>query len=187
MSASQGPLEGQPPPREPTGGLPPYPGVRGHSRRRGSSGRFQHAVEILWGGMLVALICVGVLLALSWVQSQGAVATVRAQATAIRDGNVESAYDLFSNEYRAAMSLPMFRRWLQRQPPLAAIQNLRIWGRSAWRDTAVLWGSFQDDLGQSYPVRYSLIRENGDWRVDSFQVQADVPETLPNTEHFNYI
>jgi len=187
VSSWQGSLGDQPQNHESAGRLPAYPGWRGRSRGRGPDGRFQHAAEILWGGMIVALICVGALLALSWIQSQGAVAIVRAQATAIRDGNLESAYDLFTDDYRASMSLPMFRRWLRRQPPLAAIQNLRIWGRSVWRGTAILRGSFQDDLGHSYPVRYSLIRENGDWRIESFQVRADVPETLPNTEHFNYI
>jgi len=168
------------------GQLPAYPGSR-RRRGRGAAGRFQHAAEILWGGTIVALVCVAAIMAFSWIQSQGAVAIVRAQATAIREGNLESAYDLFSDEYRASMSLPMFRRWLRRQPPLAAIQNVRLWGRMVRNGTAVLWGSFQDDLGHSYPVRYALIRENGDWRIDSLQVRADVPETLPNTEHFHYI
>jgi len=168
-------------------GLPAYPGGSSRRRRRRSGGRLQHAVEILWGGMIVALISVGCLLAISWIQSQGAVATVRAQATAIREGQLETAYDLFSEDYRSAMSLPMFRRWLRRQQPLSGIQNLHIWGRSVWRGTAILWGSFQDDLGQRYPVRYSLVRENGDWRINSFQVRAEVPEALPNSGRFHYI
>jgi len=137
--------------------------------------------------MIVALISVAGLLALSWIQSQGAVAIVREQAVAIRQGQLERAYDLFSSSYRTGMSLPMFQRWLRRQPTLSGIQNLRIWGRSVWRGTAILWGSFQDDLGHTYPVRYSLVRENGDWRIDSFQVRAEVPESLPNTERFHYI
>jgi hypothetical protein len=144
-------------------------------------------MEILWGGILVAVISVAAVLALSWIQSQGAVAIVRAQATAIRDGNFEGAYNLFSDDYRAVMSLPMFRQWLRNQFPLATFQSLRIRGRSVWRGTAILRGSFQDDLGHSYPVRYSLVRENGNWRIDSVQVQSDVPESLPNTQHFNYI
>ena len=183
----QGPVRGQRQDGAMQDSLPAYPRSVGRRRRRGSAVRFRHAVEILWAGMIVALVCVAALLALSWIQSQGAVAIVRAQAVAIREGKLESAYDLFSDDYRASMSLSMFRRWLRRQPPLAGIHNLQIWGRSVWRGTAILWGSFQDDLGHSYPVRYSLIRENGDWRIDSFQVRADVPETLPNTEHFHYI
>jgi hypothetical protein len=167
-------------------GLPPYPGF---SRRKGTrAGRsLEHAAQVLWGGMLVALICVAGLMALSWIQSQGAVALVRAQAEAIRDGNLESAYDMFSNDYRSSISLPMFRRWLRRQPTFSEIKDLRIWGRSAWRGAAILWGSFQDGLGRSYPVRYSLIRENGNWRIDDVQVRSENRETLPNTGQFHYI
>jgi hypothetical protein len=85
------------------------------------------------------------------------------------------------------MTLPMFRRWLRRQQPLAEIRDLRIWRRSVRGGTVDLWGSLEDGLGHVFPVRYSLIRENGDWRVDSMQVQSAVPESLPNAQRFLYI
>jgi hypothetical protein len=167
--------------------LPPHPSVKFRRRGRRRGGRLQYAFEILWAGMIVAVVCSAGMVALSWLQSQGAVAVVRQQASEIRAGKLDQAYGLFSSEYRSAMTLPMFRRWLRRQPALAGIQNLHIWGRWAGSGTAVLSGSFQDDFGHSYPVRYSLIRENGDWRIDSFQVREEVPESLPNIERFHYI
>ena len=112
---------------------------------------------------------------------------VRQQVTALREGNVEKAYQMFSEEYRAGMTLPMFRRWFRRQPSLATIQDVRIWRRSVRGGSVDLWGSFEDGGGHTYPVRYSLIRENGDWRVDSMQMQAVVPESLPKSERFLYI
>jgi hypothetical protein len=121
------------------------------------------------------------------MQAQGAVSVVREQATFLREGQVEKAYEMFSEEYRSGMPLPMFRRWLRRQPPLAGIQDLRIWSRQVSRGTAVLWGSFEDGLGHTYPVRYSLIRENGGWRVDSLQVRAEEPGSLSNSQRFLYI
>ena len=168
-------------------GFPNSTRARSGRGGRRSSRRFRKAFGVLGAGIVVAIACVAILLAIAWIQSQGAVEVVKAQAAAIRDGKVEQAYALFSSEYRSGMSLPMFRRWLRRQEPLTSIQGLRIWGRSVWKGTAILWGSFQDDLGHSYPVRYLVIRENGDWRVDSFQLRATVPNSLPNTERFNYI
>ena len=137
--------------------------------------------------MLVALACVASILAISWFQSNEAVQVVQEQAEAIREGRVERAYALFSNEYREGMSLSVFRRWLRRQDHLNAIQELRIWGRLVSRGTATLWGSFEDDSGHTYPVRYQLIREDGDWRIDSFQLRGVAPESLPKTERFHYI
>ena len=137
--------------------------------------------------MLVALACLASMLTISWLQSNGAVQVVREQAEAIREGRVEKAYELLSSEYREGMSLAMFRRWLRRQDHLSDMQELRIWGRLVSRGTATLWGSFDDDLGHSYPVRYILIREDGDWRIDSFQLRGVAPESLPNTQRFHYI
>jgi hypothetical protein len=137
--------------------------------------------------MLVALACVASILAISWFQSNAAVQVVQEQARAIRDGRVERAYALFSSEYREGMSLGVFRRWLGRQDHLTSIRELRIWGRLVARGTATLWGSFEDGLGRSYPVRYELIQEDGGWRIDSFQLRGVVPESLSNTERFHYI
>jgi hypothetical protein len=137
--------------------------------------------------MVVALVCVTIILGIAWIQSQAAVEVVRIQAEAIRQGRVEDAYSLFSSEYRAGISLGTFRRWLNRQTHLATHHGIRIWGRSVWRGVAVLWGSFQDDQGRSYPIRYQLVREDGSWRVDNLRVQDMVPDSLSDAERFNYI
>lgn len=149
--------------------------------------RVREGIGVLGVGVLVAITCVVGLMGVSWIQAQGAVGVVRAQAAAIRVGDLDHAYAFFSSSYRSDMSLPMFRRWLRKQEPLARIHDLSIWGRSVWRGTAILRGSFEDDEGHSYPVRYSLVRENGTWRIDGLQVPSGVPESLPNDERFLYI
>lgn len=148
------------------------------------SDRLRRASRVFGVGLLVVASSISCLLAVSWVRSRGAVEVVEAQVEAIRIGKVEEAYTFFSTEYQAGVSLPMFRRWLRRQRPLGKVQRLQFWGRSVWGDTAVLWGSFQDDLGHSYPVRYLLIRENGSWRIDGFHLSAEIPDPYPNTTRF---
>ncbi|OFV98790.1 MAG: hypothetical protein A3H28_01455 [Acidobacteria bacterium RIFCSPLOWO2_02_FULL_61_28] len=154
------------------------PAVR--SRRYG--GRARRALGVLASAVLIAMASVAFLIGLSWVRSQGAVNAVQAQVQAIRDGKVEEAYTLFSRSYQEGMSLPMFRRWLRRQKRLANVQHLQFWGRSAWRGTALLWGSFEDNLGHSYPVRYLLVQEGGAWRIDRFQLSAELPDPAPQNE-----
>ena len=150
------------------------------SRRYG--GRARRALGVLAAAVLIAMASVAFLIGLSWVRSQGAVNAVQAQVQAIRDGKVEEAYTLFSRSYQEGMSLPMFRRWLRRQKRLANVQHLQFWGRSAWRGTALLWGSFEDNLGHSYPVRYLLVQEEGAWRIDRFQLSAELPDPAPQNE-----
>lgn len=137
---------------------------------------------VLAAGVLIAIAAVAFWVGLSWVRSQGAISVVEAQLQAIRSGNVEEAYGLFSRSYQAATSLPMFRRWLRRQTRLANVQNLQFWGRSAWGNTALLWGRFEDNLGHRYPVRYLLVREGGAWRIERFQLSSEVPDPPPQRQ-----
>ena len=151
------------------------------ARARRISRRAHRAFGVLAAAILIAIASVAFLMGLSWVRSQGAIRVVETQLQAIRTGKVEEAYGLFSREYRAGTSLPMFRRWLRRQTRLTTVQNLQFWGRSVWGGTAVLWGRFEDDLGHRYPVRYWLVQEGGAWRIDRFQLAAESPDpTTPS-------
>jgi hypothetical protein len=145
--------------------------------------RLRQAFQILGLIILMTAGLIACLVAVSWVRSQGAVQVVQAQVEAIRGGKVEQAYTLFSSQYQAGVSLPMFRRWL-RQGHFGKMNKLQFWGRSVWGTTAVLWGSFQDDLGHTYPVRYLLIREKGAWRIDGFHLSGEIPDSIPETARF---
>ena len=170
------------------GAAPPaFYGTGWNQRHRGARACLRRGVTVLGLALLVAVGCVAFLMGISWVRSQEAVGVVRTQMDAIRNGKVEQAYALFSQDYQAGVSLPMFRRWLRREARLTKVEQIQFWGRSVWRSTAVLWGSFQDELGHSYPVRYLLIRENGYWRIDSFHLSAEAPDPIPEYERFLYI
>lgn len=150
-------------------------------RRSGFSRRLRRTVRVLGIGLMVAAGSLLFLIALSWIRSQAAIAVVQAQIEDLRGGKVEEAYALFSRSYQAGVSLPTFRRWVRRQERLIKAQRMDFWGRSVWGETAMLWGTFQDDLGHNYPVRYVLVRENGSWRVDGLRVSPEAPESPPNT------
>lgn len=168
--------------RTPELDFPRGPGMSMRPPRR--AGRAGRAFAVLAVAGLIAIALVALLVGFSWVRSQGAINVVQAQVEAMRQGKVEDAYALFSREYQAGMSLPMFRRWLRRQRRLSNVQHLEFWGRSVWGQTALLWGSFEDELGHNYPVRYLLVREKGGWRIDRFQLSAEIPDPAPQRERF---
>ncbi|MBI3895643.1 MAG: DUF4864 domain-containing protein [Acidobacteria bacterium] len=162
-------------------------GMASTQRLRRFQRRGRKIVGILITGLLIALGCVALLAAISWVRSQPAVKVVQAQIQAMQEGKVEQAYAFFSSEYQTGMTLPMFRRWLRRQRRLTHLRSLQFWGRSVWGGTALLRGNFQDDLGNRYPFRYLLIREDGSWRVRYFQLSAEAPDFSSNQERFLHI
>ena len=151
------------------------------SPRLGRLWRVLHVLLIAAGVALGSMLALGVV---SWIRSQAAVAVVQAQMDDLRVGKIDEAYALFSAEYQAGVSLPMFRRYLRHQNGLAKTRELQFWGRSVWGETALLWGSFRDDLGHSYPVRYLLVREKGSWRIDGFHLAAEAPGREPGAVRF---
>jgi hypothetical protein len=153
-------------------------------RRTPRIGRLRRVLHVFVIGAGVAIGSMLALAVVSWVRSQAAVAVVQTQMDDIRGGKVEEAYALFSAEYQAGVSLPMFRRYLRHQNGLAKARQLQFWGRSVWGETALLWGSFRDELGHSYPVRYLLVREKGSWRIDGFHLAAEAPGREPDAVRF---
>ncbi|MBI4458765.1 MAG: hypothetical protein HY648_01735 [Acidobacteria bacterium] len=150
--------------------------------------RLRQLAAVFGIGLAVAFGCIVLLAGFSWIRSQPAVNVAQEQIELIRNGKVEQAYALFSREYQAGTTLPMFRRWLRRQGRLSHVRYLRFWGRSVWGRTVLLRGNFQDDLGNRYPVRYVVIRENGSWRVRYLQLPvAETPDSQPSPERLLYI
>ena len=162
-----------------------YPaGFRVAQRRSPRLGRLRRVLHVF---LIAAAVAFGSMLALvvvSWIRSQAAVVVVQTQMDDIRGGKVEEAYALFSAEYQAGVTLPMFRRYLRHRNSLAKARKVQFWGRSVWGETALLWGSFRDDLGHSVPVRYLLVREKGSWRIDGFHLAAEAPEREPDAVRF---
>ena len=161
--------------------------TRARRKSAGMRRHFRRTLSVLAGAVLLAGGSIALLLGISWVRSEAAVGVVQAQVAALRNGEIEQAYALFSSEYQAGVSLPMFRRWLRRERRLSNVQHIEFWGRSVWGKTALLWGSFGDELGHSYSVRYLLIREKGSWRIDSLNLAEQIPESAPEKGRLLYI
>lgn len=150
-------------------------------------GRIFQSLQVLGMGILVAFGTMTLLMAISWIRSQAAVAVVKAQVEDIRGGKLDEAYELFSKEYKSGVSIQMFRRFLRRDTRLTKYQSLEFWGRSALGQTAVLWGSMEDKLGRSSPVRYQLVRENGSWKIEGFHISAEIADPNPEPVRFTDI
>ena len=161
--------------------------ARARRKSTGMHRHFRRTLSVLVGAVLLAGGSVALLLGISWVRSEAAVGVVQAQVEALRNGEIEQAYALFSSEYQAGVSLPMFQRWLRRERRLSHVEHIEFWGRSVWGRTALLWGSFGDELGHSYSVRYLLIREKGSWRIDSLNLAEEIPERTPEKGRLLYI
>ena len=154
-------------------------------RRRLQAVRVRRAWKVLRTALALSVILTAGFLIYSWIGTAAAIRVVEQQAEAIRDGRIDEAYQLFSADYRADNSLPMFQAWVGRHEEFSRAQNMHIWSRILRSQSAVLWGLVEDYRGQRYPVRYQLIREEGHWRIHELQMRRSWAEEsiddLPRT------
>lgn len=151
--------------------------------RRSRASRLRGAWRMFRATLTVFSLLAGGFIIYNWLGMAAAQRIVEQQAVAIRDGRIEDAYKMFSESYRAENSLGMFRAWVERHEEFTRAQELRIWSRSLRSERAVLWGLVQDYQGQGYPVRYRMVREAGEWRVDELTMRrawaSDSLDELP--------
>jgi hypothetical protein len=137
--------------------------------------------------MLFSLLAAGFLI-YTWLGMAAAVRIVEKQAAAIRDGRIDEAYQLFSASYRAENSLSVFHAWVDRHAEFSRAQDMRIWSRSMRNERAVLWGVVQDYQGQGFPIRYRMVREGGEWRIDDLTMRRSwAEETLDELPRESFI
>ena len=139
--------------------------------RRSRASRLRGAWRMFRATLTLLCLLAGGFIVYSWLGMAAAQRIVEQQAAAIRDGRLDDAYALFSESYRAENSIGSFRAWVERHEEFTRAQDMRIWSRSMRDERAVLWGVVQDYQGQGYPVRYRMIREAGQWRIDELTMR----------------
>ena len=156
--------------------------------RRSRAARLRNAWRMFRGTLVLMSLLASGFMIYTWIGVTTAVRTVEKQAAAIRDGRIDEAYQLFSAEYRAGNSLPMFRAWVDRHEEFSRAQDMRIWSRSLRNRSAVLWGLVQDYRGQRYPIRYQMVRESGEWRVNELTMRRSwAEETIEELPRESFI
>ncbi|MDQ7822292.1 MAG: hypothetical protein RDV48_05815 [Candidatus Eremiobacteraeota bacterium] len=102
--------------------------------------------------------------------------TVATYFSKLNSGSVEGAYDLFSSDYKARKSLEGFRRSLREAYYiLRTIDTIKSEDTRAEISTEVLISPRgdmtvliqNDPLGEKRRCRFSLIKEGGQWKIDS--------------------
>lgn len=97
---------------------------------------------------------------------------VRSQIEAINIGNYQLAYSYFSSEYRKTHSLGEFRNELQDFSTLFPAQKVELNQTNIKNNRALVGGTMVSKDGAIVPVHYELLKEKGQWRVQTYHWTA---------------
>jgi hypothetical protein len=125
------------------------------------------------GCLILVLIVVGLIAAGALFMTQEPVETARAQLEEIRQGQLDAAYERFSEAYRARVSRSEFESFVSRHPALKDNQDSTFYQRSVENDEARLSGVLTSNADETESVRFELRKEDSGWVVSLLEVEDD--------------
>jgi hypothetical protein len=147
---------------------PPTPVVEGAPPKKGKGPLFWIAAGCcgcLLLGMLFAALAGG----FAFHMTADAVAAVRAQLADTKAGNLDAAYDRFSDEYKTRVSREEFEVLVSRHAGLRENSDSTFWKRSIENTRGEVSGVLTSTSGTREMVTYRLVKEGGVWKISDIE------------------
>lgn len=103
--------------------------------------------------------------------TKGIVDVAQNQLTALRAGDVAKAYTYTSQDFQKATSLEDFKQFVQAYPSLSQNKQASFTSREIENNLGTLKGSLEAKDGAVTPIEYQLIKEGGQWKILSLQLE----------------
>ncbi|MEZ5431948.1 MAG: DUF4864 domain-containing protein [Verrucomicrobiales bacterium] len=129
------------------------------------------------GGSLV-LLCVlglGIVIALSFSLTSGAVDAIEDHFQMLKHGEIEKAYQNTSAGFRSVISWQQYQTFVSSYPVLRDVASSSFEERSIENGVATLGGLVTDSSGRQSPFRARLVKEGGLWKVMAVELTGQVP------------
>lgn len=101
---------------------------------------------------------------------------------AAAEGDAARAYETFSVPLRDVQSLEQLQAMMDQNPSLFATTDATFSNRKVDGSGAELSGTATLESGTEIPVSFSLVRENDEWKVISWDIGGDGPAIEPPAE-----
>jgi hypothetical protein len=128
-------------------------------------------LKLLLGGC-GCLILVGILFAVFagkfFVSFTGPARNVKAHIESLNEGDVEQAYKYFSTEYRKSNSFATFKSEVDPFSDAFPLAEYSLKHIEVANDKATVEGIFTGKNGIIIPVRYLLVLEKKEWKINDY-------------------
>jgi hypothetical protein len=125
------------------------------------------------GCLVLVLVFLGVIGGGAYFMTSGAVEAVRAQIADVKKGDMAAAYGRMSDEYRSQHTMEDFVAFVDRHPALKQNTDSTFMSRNVKNDTASLAGTLAGANAAKEDVAYTLVKENGNWKISSIAFGDD--------------
>ena len=133
-------------------------------------------------GAVVASYIVFAVLIVTFVLhlTAGMTDVINSQLTALRTDNVVLAYSYTSKDFQDAASLSTFKQFVNTHPSLKNNESSTFTSREVTNNQGTVKGTLHAKNGAETPVVYSLIKENGTWKILNIELSPAGVEVKEN-------
>jgi hypothetical protein len=128
-------------------------------------------VKIVLGVVGGFIAFVALIIVVAFVATSGPVKAVDGQLALLRENKAEEAYKNMAKDFQNAVSLEEFQNVLTAYPSLKNNASASWSSRSIENDTGTLQGELKAKDGGVTPITFTLVKENGEWRILNFEIK----------------
>lgn len=121
------------------------------------------------GCLLLSVAVVALIGGAAFHMTSDAVAAVRGQLADVKAGNLDGAYERFTDEYKARVSREEFEVLVSRHAGLRENADSTFWKRSVENTRGEISGMLTSTSGTREMVTYRLAKEAGVWKISDIE------------------
>lgn len=124
------------------------------------------------GIALIGLIAIVLLfIAFTFYLTSGLLEPIQKQLSAIQNGTIQKAYFLYTSKgFQKEVSMDKFEQVINQYPSLKNNESASFTSRQIKDNKGVVIGTLKSKEGVSTPIKYLLIKEDGQWKIVGFSV-----------------
>jgi hypothetical protein len=123
--------------------------------------------------LLLLTLLVGGIGGFIYMQTKGPMDAIHGQLTELKSGQTDAAYGRLASAYQQAMSRSDFERLVASHPALRDNADTSFMSRSVSNGVARISGTLTAASGEKEPVVYTLMQEEGAWKITSITFAGD--------------
>ena len=148
--------------------VPPSPAPAAAPAKKGKGPLFWIATGCC-GCLLLSVILSALVGGFAFHMTSDAVAAVRAQLADLKAGNLDAAYDRFTDDYKSRVSREEFEVLVSRHPGMRENSDSTFWKRSVENARGEVSGMLTSTSGTKEMVTYRLAKEGGVWKISGIE------------------
>ncbi len=147
---------------------------------------FLRVIRVLALIFIALLVYIGLLISLVLYATSGVTGAAREQLNALRAHDFAKAYSYTSAAFKRATSLQQFTEFVRAYPSLIENRDSTFNERSIDQNgTGTIRGTVEGADGSTTPIVYELIKENGEWKIQSIVINPGKAGISKNAESSN--